>query len=257
MATLQLRQMSFGEILDASFSVYRRIFGTLVAIAIACQGIPSVLSVYVETAGGARSNVGLWGLVYLLSFLAALLSFGASLWAISEAYLGRQPTVGYALRYALRRAWKLFVAGVVSYILIMLGVLLFIIPGFIVMAGLAVVPQVAVLESLAAPTDAVGRSWRLTKGYKWRAFGLLVVSLIILYAPILALAIIGGITNPEMIVTGETPAFVTVVGQVIWLLLYPILNCVFTLYYYDLRVRKEGFDLEHLSQQMGLATATV
>jgi hypothetical protein len=125
------------------------------------------------------------------------------------------------------------------------------------MAGMAVVPQVAVLEDLGAPTDAVGRSWRLTRGYKWRAFGLLVVSLILLYAPIFALAIIGGITNPEMILTGETPAFITVVGQVIWLLVYPILNCVFTLYYYDLRVRKEGFDLEHLSQQMGLTTATV
>lgn len=256
MATLQLRPMSFGEILDASFTVYRGIFGTLVAIAIACQGVPSVLSVYVETAGGAASNLGLWGLVYLLSLLAALLSFGASLWAISESYLGRQPTVGDALRYALRRAWRLFVAGIVSYILVILGLVLFVIPGFIVMTGLAVVPQVAVLESLDAPTDAVGRSWRLTKTFKWRAFGLLLVSLIILYAPIFALAIIGGITNPEMVVTGETPLLVTVVGQVIWLIVYPILNCVFTLYYYDLRVRKEGFDLEHLSQQMGLATST-
>lgn len=253
MATLPLRPMSFGEILDASFTVYRRIFGTLVAIAIVCQGVPSVLSVYIETAGGVTENLGLWALVYLLSLLAILLSFGASLWAISEYYLGRQPTVGDALRYALRRAWRLFVAGVVANILIILAALLFVIPGFIVMAGLAVVPQVAVLE---AESGVIGRSWRLTKGFKWRAFGLFVVSVIILYAPLLALGIISGITNPEMFVTGETSPLFVVLGQVIMLIVYPILNCVFTLYYYDLRVRKEGFDLEHLSQQMGLATST-
>src|SRR5439155_1399450 len=32
-------------------------------------------------------------------------------------------------------------------------------------------------------------------------------------------------------------------------------SCVFTLFYYDLRVRKEAFDLELLSQHLGIAAA--
>src|SRR5205807_2637615 len=39
------------------------------------------------------------------------------------------------------------------------------------------------------------------------------------------------------------------------LFLYPFISCVFTLFYYDLRVRKEAFDLELLSQHLGVAAA--
>jgi hypothetical protein len=37
------------------------------------------------------------------------------------------------------------------------------------------------------------------------------------------------------------------------LLVYPFSSCVLTLFYYDLRVRKEGLDLELLGQQIGLS----
>lgn len=48
----------------------------------------------------------------------------------------------------------------------------------------------------------------------------------------------------------------SVLPLAIVMLLYPLLTCVFTLFYYDLRVRKEGFDLEMLSGQVGI-TPTV
>jgi len=35
--------------------------------------------------------------------------------------------------------------------------------------------------------------------------------------------------------------------------LYPVFAAVFTLFYYDLRVRKEAFDVELLGQQLGLS----
>jgi len=41
----------------------------------------------------------------------------------------------------------------------------------------------------------------------------------------------------------------------VFLFLYPFTSCVFTLFYYDLRVRKEAFDLELLSRHLGIAAA--
>jgi len=35
------------------------------------------------------------------------------------------------------------------------------------------------------------------------------------------------------------------------IVLYPAISCVVTLMYYDLRVRREAFDLQMLSQQLG------
>ena len=50
---------------------------------------------------------------------------------------------------------------------------------------------------------------------------------------------------------GATPGTLTlaVVG-VVQMLLYPLLYCVLTVAYYDLRVRKEGFDLEVLASTL-------
>ena len=52
---------------------------------------------------------------------------------------------------------------------------------------------------------------------------------------------------------GKGEVLSTVVVAVVSLLIYPLLSCVFTLFYYDLRVREEAFDLEMLSQQLGAA----
>jgi hypothetical protein len=46
-----------------------------------------------------------------------------------------------------------------------------------------------------------------------------------------------------------------VVFALLYLFYYPFSSCVFTLFYYDLRVRKEAFDLEMLSQQIGIQPA--
>ena len=51
-------------------------------------------------------------------------------------------------------------------------------------------------------------------------------------------------------IAGALDATVTVLVAVVSLLIYPLITCVFTLFYYDLRVRKEGFDLEVLSRQL-------
>jgi hypothetical protein len=39
--------------------------------------------------------------------------------------------------------------------------------------------------------------------------------------------------------------------------LTPLLSCVLTLVYYDLRVRREGFDLQVLSEQLSTMTTGV
>jgi hypothetical protein len=67
---------------------------------------------------------------------------------------------------------------------------------------------------------------------------------ILLYVPIVALGAIATVAFPaDGILT------LAVVG-VMQMLLYPLLYCVLTVAYYDLRVRKEGFDLEVLASTL-------
>ncbi|MGD8868189.1 MAG: hypothetical protein PVI01_11175 [Gemmatimonadales bacterium] len=252
MATYQLRPLSIGEILDAAFGVYRRIFGTLVAIAVICKGLPAVIQIYIEQSGGVITAPWLWLVAFVLGAVGGLIAAGATLRAISETYLGAVAEVTPAIQFALRKAWRLFVAGLAAYLLMLVAALFFVIPGIIVACGYAVVPQVAVLEDeLPAPTNALGRSWHLTKGFKWRAFGLYVIALVVLYIPFVAAGMIS-VAIPGIFASETASLFLSVGAQLFWLVLYPVFACILTLFYYDLRVRKEGFDLEHLARHLGI-----
>jgi hypothetical protein len=98
----------------------------------------------------------------------------------------------------------------------------------------------------------VGRSWKLTSGFKWKAFGLYFVVFVLFTVFLLGFGVIAGVAAaifPPLMV----PALIGL--GLISLFLYPFISCVFTLFYYDLRVRKEAFDLELLSQHLGVAAA--
>lgn len=246
MATYQLRAMSVGEIMDGGFVIFRRYFGTLMAILVVCEGIPLALMIYsgLATAGVnfTPANIGLFLLAWLLFGIGGLIAAGAIVHVISEGYLGREPTVGGALTFALGKIWGILVAGIVKYLLIGLAALFFIVPGIIVACGFAVVTQAVVLESGSA-LDAIGRSWRLTKGFKGKALILGFIIYVLVSLPGLAMGVLAGLFPPLETVFG-------VIGQVVGFMIYPLVACTFTLFYYDLRVRKEAFDLEHLSRQL-------
>lgn len=250
MATTQLRPMSTGEILDASFALLRRHAGVFFGIAIVCQGVPTALSLFVQVSGGAPRHLGLYVLGQVLSTVGYLLVTAASIRVVSQAYLGHDSSMGEALNFAFSKLGRTLNAGVSAGILMLLALLLFIIPGIVVACGLSVAVQAAVLEPLNSGSEGVGRSWSLTKGFKWKAFGLFCVVIVLFFIVIIGIGIVVGIavaTYQPLVV----PAVIAV--GLVSLFLYPFTSCVFTLFYYDLRVRKEAFDLELLSRHLGIA----
>lgn len=245
MATYQLRPMSLGEILDGALAIYRRYFATLVSIAIVCEGIPAVMNTYVLLGGGMFEHPVMWLLAFVFSGIGGLIAAAATVWVISEAYLGRDPAMGDALSYAVGKLMPLFVAGLVKYLLVVIALIFFIVPGIVVACGMAVVAQAVVLEDLPSGTDAIGRSWYLTKGYKGKALG---IGFVVFALILLPLFITGALA---VFMPGLDTTF-RVGGLLLQLLIYPVVSCAFTLFYYDLRVRKEAFDLDHLGRQIGL-----
>lgn len=264
MATYQLRPMSFGEILDGAFVLLRRHFGVLFSVAVICQGIPTAVTVFVIFAGGTAEAPMLSLLGNVLSWIGYLFVTGATVRIVSQAYLGKTPTVGDALGFAAGKAWRIFLASLASSIVIGLSALPGVVAGLalhpglfvlvaaciVVFCGYTLVIQAAALEPLGASTDALGRSWVLTKGFKAKAFGLWFVLFALLMLLFIGVGVVAGIAAalaPVLMI----PAVAGL--AVVWLLIYPLMSAVFTLLYYDLRVRKEAFDLEVLGQQIGLA----
>ena len=252
MATTRLRPMSMGEILDASFALLRHHAGVFFGIAIICQGVPTALSLFVQASGGPSRHFGLYALAQLLTMVGYLLVSSASIRVVSQAYLGQDPSMGEALNFAFSKLGRTLSAGLSTGILAILAAFLFLIPGIIVACGLAVAVQAAVLEPLNSGSDGVGRSWSLTKGFKGKAFGLYCVVIVLFFLFIFGFGIVAALAAAVF-----RPLLVpAVIGMgLVFLFLYPFTSCVFTLFYYDLRVRKEAFDLEVLSRNLGIAVA--
>jgi hypothetical protein len=243
MTSQDMRPMSVGEILDGGFTLYRNHFGALIGISIVCLGVPTLLSVYVELAGGMFVHPVLSLLSTLIVGIGWLPASAATVWAVSESYLGRDPALGPSLRYGVRRIGRLMVVGIASYILVLAAFLLFVIPGVVVACGYSVAVQVVVLEELRKSTDALGRSWALTKGNKGKAFQLVLSLGVLYFLPGLAVgAVVAFVPISE--------STLQVIAQFVSFLLTPWFACVFTLFYHDLRIRKDGFDLELLSQTL-------
>jgi hypothetical protein len=201
--------------------------------------------------------------------LGGKLGFG-TLWKRAAARIG--PLIGWTLLvgvivlgvFALVATIIVATALIAPEPLAVIGVVLVVILlllGFVVLAAwlgtkLALVPSVIVLER-AGIAESVRRSWRLTTGYFWRTFGLiLLVGLIVstvaqtvVQVPILGGTILAVILDPAGGATYEVVTIAsTVVGSVLSLLVGSIVAVVqaalIAVIYIDLRMRSEGLDLE-------------
>src|SRR5207244_10641881 len=119
-----------------------------------------------------------------------------------------------------------------------------------VLCAYAMTTPIVVLEDLSSSFDAFGRSWELTRGARGKVAGTIVVTWLI--SQFLPQMVIGAISGALGVAGNESyqPVFV-VFASLLGIVLAPILPCALTLLYYDLRVRREAFDLQVLSGQLG------
>jgi hypothetical protein len=250
-----LRPLSAGEILDVSFQLYRRHFAPLATVAFVCSGVPVLLSLFIQAAGGMLANLTLSLLYYVIFTVLSAIATAATVFIVSESYLGRPLAAGAALSRATPLLWRLIVCSILLALLVGIGLLFFLVPGVILASGLVLAFPALVLEPDATPTGALARSWALTRGSRLRMFGLLLTLLVLIYIPIVAVTSIAALALPgEQFagpgISGTAGLLAVALAGVVQLLIYPLFYCVLTVAYYDLRVRKEGFDLEVLASTL-------
>ena len=137
---------------------------------------------------GADAGVGMsWALsassgTGLLAFLAQLLLLG---FVISTAFAdmrGEPPNPGAALRAAVSLYLPILGVTLLTSLGLMLGYLLFVVPGIMLHCAWAVAVPALVAEP-AGVMAALGRSRRLTAGHRWPIFGLaLLYGIAVLFA---------------------------------------------------------------------------
>jgi len=230
---------------------------------------------------GALGGLGVYGLVtVLLNLLGVSLITGMLILVVSRAVLGRRMSLG-ELWTAIRRRLLALVA--INLIVLLAWLVAFVLPfaagalGFLVadwvgallmvvglLAGSVTAVFLYVRLSMAVPAlvleeagvgRAIGRSWSLVRGSFWRVFGILLLTAVIagFTAAIISapFGLIGGglaFFSPDpAALAGLSPlqlvlnALGTIVANTI---VYPFTAAVTALLYIDLRMRREGLDVE-------------
>lgn len=249
----EIRAMSFSEVLDTGFRLIRDHFALLVGIGLVLYGplaIAQELLVGVENQAPAEMNLPsvIVGMLLVLSFLALTpIAQGAMTLAIGDVYRGNTMAMGDAFRGGLRRALPLVGTYLLQSLGIVVGLVLLVLPGLYLMVAWMLTTQIVMLEGLAGPT-ALGRSRELLKEHMLRALGIVIVAGVIVGVLQVGLdLLLSGIP----VVRGVVSALVQSVGLA-------FVTAVSVVLYFDLRCRKENFDLEHLARlvESGSPTAT-
>jgi len=278
--------MSIGRILDRSFRIYRANFIhfiaitaiilvpisliQLVGISMIGQGIPSESSMMNDVemeepqnteAEGAYSEESVYEEEEETDYSPGgfLMIFGTSLVnaaltkSVSASYLGCEVSVGEAYQAVIPKIMTLIGAGILVGLIVMFGYMLLIVPGVIFGLWYSLTNPAIIVENCKA-TEALKRSKALAKGNLGKIFGVLFVTGIITNLITYLFGMMGGVFS-KILMSGNfvlnqiCNQIFTVAGQILGI---PIMAAAIILLYYDLRIRKEGFDLEMMAQSLSL-----
>lgn len=297
MTVPNFRPLGFGEILDGAFTLYRRNLLTfLVTSLVPTVAMAAMFYVfggaYFEAvlSGDPTALMSAMGTFFLGMFLGGLAY--VVLWAAltreaSQAYLGQPTSVGDGMSTGLRKLVPVVLAGIVIGFAMMVvifavamvvGVIgavagstgstaVTVIVGLITFVGMgaaylmaiamlfAVLPAIVIEDK--GPIQAIARSFDLARGALGRIVGLMLVTILITYLPVMAVLLVtGGFANfadPEAM--PSTGQFMTqqLLGLGVGVLTTPFMVAVIVLLYFDRRVRTEALDVQMAADRLAVA----
>ena len=285
MALPELRPRSTPEIVDAAFQLARGHFMPLLLLS-AVVAIPSLVfgainSLLLPAMDPNDPFGGGWLMTLPFSFIGmcwTFIGYGAVTIAASEAYLGGTPDPGASLKSALRRARPLIFGNLLGYavmlfpfvivgvagpfvadrieveadaampwLVAMLVIALIALFGFfwmfVQLAKVTLITPVAVLEDVG-PAAAWRRAGGLAHGAKKQILLLVLIAAVVIFS-----IVFGGFELLKSLVQNETLA--SALSSLVAVPFWPLVSCLFVVLYYDLRIRKEAFDLELMAEGLG------
>jgi hypothetical protein len=275
---VRLRVMPLGELLDESFKLYRRHFTVIAGVALVII-LPGLIMSLIS--GSYRANPftflqqALQNLnnpdelariqarqgqytaspLYLLSFPIALVLYpfttGALYRAATSLAAGNVETIGSVLAGTARRYFAIWGLKILWWLVVVGCIAIVSIPVVIWVLIRWAVGMPALFAEGVGPVTALGRSWNLTRENWWRTLGILFIISIMVSLIQSAFGFL--FTGIAAVIPGLgddlRAGLVTTVATLVQALVGAITPIAITMLYLDLRVRKEGLDLDQLARQ--------
>jgi hypothetical protein len=265
MVTQPLRPLTISELLDRTFSLYRARWLTFVGIAALPNAVVVLMQLFYAGAaplmsGPAPVILALFAFI-IVATCASMIAQAAGIIAVAKMQRDEVPTIGDAFRALRGRVATIVLVSLVYLVRIVVGLVLLVVPGVIQGARYALAVPAAALEGTDVG-ESQRRSRELTQGHLRRIFVIYILFVALIYAgtamwqiPVSIIYLVtGGFAQAASGTPVTLPMWVraaSILGSfVVGSLLGPLMAIGIATIYYDERIRKEGFDLQHMIDQL-------
>jgi hypothetical protein len=230
-----------GRVISRSATILSQNFLTFFVVALVAN-LPTVLVTRglaqtgsVEPSGQAIALIALGG---VLSLVLGMIAQAVMVHAAFQAMRLRPVSLGDSLKVGLARVIPVILLALLMGFFLGLAALLVVFPALILMSMWFVSTPACVVER-TGPWTSLKRSSALTKGHRWKIFGLwvlfVIVSVVISQIIELVFATLGGLV-------------LVMLGSLLWGALWTAYYSIaVVMAYHDLRVVKEGIDIEQIA----------
>jgi hypothetical protein len=238
-----------GDVFGASWRLYRSRFGAFSLLAIVAYSPEALLTLLTPRTAAFLS------LTYILERICSSFANAAIVYGVIQELRGQSFTFAGSMRRGFARLGPILGLSVIVSILAVLGFIFLIVPGFIVMAIYAVALSVCVAER-AGVGASMRRSAYLTKGNRWRVFGIQLLIIVVSMIAVVLFSLAVGVGFGFLVgrIGGYNVTTPLALGLVQVLARYPVqvitggFNAVAGgVLYYKLRVAREGVDIDKIA----------
>ncbi len=228
------------DVFGKTIAIYRRRFPAFIVLTVIVS-IPYYLAVFAYYLGGVHEySSAFFAMISALGVLGILtqsLASGAVMHGVVQDLRGRTFSVDDSLRTLWRHLMPMLGVAICTTLLIVMGMLLLLVPGIILACAYFVSTPVCIAEQ-AGVFASMSRSGFLTRGYRWPVFGML----LLLYVAGLGLnGIVSFATEPM----GAAASLIF--DQALAVVVGAFEGVLTGVVYYDLRVAKEGIDIDKIA----------
>jgi hypothetical protein len=246
--------MTVRDIFRESLALYRETWTQLLGIIAPCSIISAVVFLFIFGQKADLTHTPTDATIrpaMLFAAIAIFLSYAGSapgIITISERFLGGTVSIGHAYLRIADVFFPLLGTLVFASIATVAGLFTFVIPGLVVHGWFCLTPAVVTIEGEGG-VGALKRSYGIVKGYWNKAF-FVVVLLAILQLIVASLIyslskLIGSFASIT-----EVSKFLSILLPL--LIIEPFKIASTTMLYYDLRIRKEGYTIQTMADEIGI-----
>jgi len=225
------REFRIGSILSRSFSIYFRHFITFLLLGVA-PALPDLV-----TDQGTQSDLTRLAIL-AIGLVLGPIGQAMALYGAFQDMRGRPVRLGDSVAIGLARFLPVIGVSLLTALAIGFASLLLLIPGLIMATRLFVAMPACIVERLGV-SASLERSGELTKGQRWPIFALLLLTWIL---GTIGFSVVSAALAP---IGGATAARIG--GFICSALVSSFNSIVVVVVYHDLRVAKEGIDIDRIA----------